>query len=114
MEKKGAEFVQWFNPLLEALKELGGSASPDEASSKVAELEKVSEEILNQTISSGASRFHNQVCWARQYLVWEGYIDSSIRGIWKLTEKGQNAVLTFDSAYELFVKCDQAIDFFSL
>lgn len=104
MEKKGAEFVQWFNPLLEALKELGGSASPDEASTKVAELEKVSEEILNQTISSGASRFHNQVCWARQYLVWEGYIDSSIRGIWKLTEKGQNAVLTFDSAYELFVK----------
>lgn len=104
MAKKGAEFVSWFGPLLNALRDLGGSGTPEEASNKVAEQQNVSDEILNKTIASGASRFHNQVCWARQYLVWEGFIDSSIRGIWKLTEKGQNAILDDDSAYELFVK----------
>ena len=104
MAKKGAEYVSWFGPLLNALRDLGGSGTPEEASNKIAEQEKVSDEILNKTIASGASRFHNQVCWARQYLVWEGFIDSSIRGIWKLTEKGQNAILDDDSAYELFAK----------
>ena len=104
MAKKGAEFVSWFGSLLNALRDLGGSGTPEEASNKVAEQQNVSDEILNKTIASGASRFHNQVCWARQYLVWEGFIDSSIRGIWKLTEKGQNAILDDDSAYELFVK----------
>ena len=33
-------------------------------------------------------RFENQVHWARQYLVWEGLIDSTRRGIWTLTPLG--------------------------
>ena len=104
MKNKGPEFVNWFGPLLEALKDLGGSGTPEEASNKIAEKEKISDDVLKQTISSGAYRFHNQVCWARQYLVWEGYIDSSVRGIWKLTEKGQNSILTNDIAYDIFSK----------
>ena len=32
-----AEFVRWFGPLLEALKQLGGSAKPREAADKMAE-----------------------------------------------------------------------------
>jgi len=104
MAKKQSEFLNWFGPTLDALRELGGSGSPNEVSSTVAVAQKVPEEKLNETIKSGASKFHNQVCWARQYLVWEGYIDPSIRGIWKLTELGQSKKITNTEAREIFLK----------
>ncbi len=104
MAKKQADFINWFGPLLNALRELGGSGSPSEVSSSIATTLKISEEQLNETIKSGASKFHNQVCWARQYLVWEGFIDSSIRGIWKLTPQGQNKKIETQEARKIFLK----------
>lgn len=101
---KGTEFVQWFGPLLDALRELGGSGKPHEVSDKIAEKLNLSDEILNQTISSGESRFHNQVCWARQYLSWEGYLDTSIRGVWKLSQTGTSKELTSEEATKIFQK----------
>ena len=40
---KQSEFVRWFAPLLQALKDLGGSAAPREALERIAEIEKVSD-----------------------------------------------------------------------
>ena len=73
-EKKdeGAQFVRYFGPLLNALRGLGGSAKADEAVDRVAEDLKVPDEVLNETLPSGGSRFRNQVAWARFYLVREG------------------------------------------
>jgi len=104
MGKKKSEFVSWFGPTLDALRELGGSGSPAEVSSVVAMREKISEDALNETTKSGASKFHNQVCWARQYLVWEGYIDACVRGIWKLTPVGQTKKISLDEARKIFLK----------
>lgn len=67
-----AEFVKWFGPLLDALRQLGGSGRPKEVSAKIAENLKLTEKMLEETLKSGAPKFHNQVAWARQYLVWEG------------------------------------------
>jgi restriction system protein len=89
-----AEFVKWFNPTLEALKKLGGSGKPREVSDKIAEMLNLSDELQEETLSSGQTKFHNQVAWARQYLVWEGLLDSSKHGIWTLTAKGESTVLT--------------------
>lgn len=102
--KKQAEFVKWFGPLLDALRELGYSGKPQEVSNKIAEKLKLANLFLDETLKSGANRFHNQVAWARQYLIWEGLLDSSIRGTWKLTEKGKNTYLTYDQAHALFLK----------
>lgn len=55
-------------------------------------------------MSSGTLRFHNQVCWARQYMVWEGLLSSAHRGIWTLTEKGRNTHLSLEDAQGLFRK----------
>ncbi|MCB0062373.1 MAG: Mrr restriction system protein [Caldilineaceae bacterium] len=44
----------------------------------------------------------NQVAWARFYLVKAGYLDSSTRGVWSLTEKGHHATLTQPQALEIF------------
>ena len=50
----------------------------------------ISDAEQSETLSSGVqTRFENQVHWARFYLVKAGYIDSSQRGVWTLTEKGR-------------------------
>ena len=99
-----SEFVRWFGPLLQALKDLGGSAAPREALERIAQIEKVPEELRNEVLSSGQERFYNQVHWARQYLVWEGLIDSGRRGVWTLTPLGRQTTLTADAAREIFLQ----------
>lgn len=107
MEKKRnshAEFVKWFGPLLDALRQLGGSAKPREASDKIAENLKLNDDKLNEILNSGQSRYYNQVAWARQYLAWEGLLDTSQHGIWALSPKGENATLTDDESRKIFLK----------
>lgn len=103
-KEEGAQFVRYFGPLLDALRSLGGSAKADEAVDQVAQALKVSDEVLNETLPSGGSRFRNQVAWARFYLVREGLIDSSKHGVWSLTEKGFKTSLTHDQSRNLFLK----------
>jgi restriction system protein len=85
----GSQFAQYINPVLAALKSLGGSARAGEARAAVADLLNVDDSVLEERLSSGQSRFDNQVGWARYYLVRAGYIDASRRGVWALTEKGR-------------------------
>ncbi|GEO06967.1 restriction endonuclease [Adhaeribacter aerolatus] len=99
-----AEFVKWFGPLLDALRELGYSGKPKEVSDTIAKNLKLNESVLDAALKSGANRFHNQVAWARQYLTWEGLLDSSERGTWKLTEKGKNTKLNQEESRKLFLK----------
>lgn len=99
-----SEFVRWFGPLLQALRDLGGSASPREALDRIAEIEKVPDSLRNEILKSGQERFYNQVHWARQYLVWEGFIESGRRGVWSLTLAGKNVVLSPDEARQIFLR----------
>lgn len=103
-QSESASFITYFGPLLDALRALGGSASVDEAIDKVAEQLKVPEEVQNETLPSGGSRFRNRVAWARFYLVREGLLDSSKHGVWSLTEAGQTATLSYEEAQGVFQK----------
>ena len=103
-KSKQSEFVRWFAPLLQALKDLGGSAAPREALERIAQIEQVPDALRNEVLSSGQERFYNQVHWARQYLVWEGLIDSGKRGVWTLTPKGRDTQLDPKSAREIFLE----------
>jgi restriction system protein len=99
-----AEFTKWFGPLLNALRDLGGSAKPKEAVAQIAKDLKIPDSQLEETMKSGILRFHNQVAWARQYLVWEGLLDDSKYGVWALTPKGQSTILTIEQSREMFLK----------
>ena len=103
-EEEGAQFVRYFGPILDALRGLGGSGTPDEVVEKSAQDLKVPEKVQNELISSGESRFRNQIAWARFYLVREGFLDSSRRGVWSLTEQGRNTTLTQKQSREIFLK----------
>lgn len=103
-KKKQAEFIKWLGPLLDALRDLGDSGKPREVSGKIASTLNLNDDILDATVKSGGSKFHNQVAWARQYLVWEGLLDSSKHGTWKLTEKGKTTSLTEEESRKIFLK----------
>lgn len=99
-----AQFVRYFGPVLDALRKLGGSGKPGEVIEQIANDLVLSDEIQNDLLPSGESRFRNQVAWARFYLVREGLLDSSKRGVWSLTERGRSAILTPAQAREVFLR----------
>ncbi len=101
---EGAQFLQWFGPLLDALRALGGSGTPDEVVDQIATTLKIPDEQLNETLPSGGSRFKNQVAFARLYLAFEGLLDSSRRGVWSLTERGRSTSLSVEDAKAIFQK----------
>uniref|UniRef100_A0A7C4AR16 Restriction endonuclease n=1 Tax=Desulfomonile tiedjei TaxID=2358 RepID=A0A7C4AR16_9BACT len=101
---EGAQFVKYFGPLLDALRKLGGSGTPDEVVEQIAKDLGLPDDVQNELLSSGGSRFQNQVAWARFYLVREGLLDSSKRGVWSLTERGRATTLTHEQARDIFLR----------
>ncbi len=101
---EGVQFVRYFGPLLDALRELGGSGSPDEVVERIARDLNLTDDMQNELLPSGGSRYRNQVAWARFYLVREGLLDSSKRGVWSLTEEGRSTSLSVEQAREIFLK----------
>jgi restriction system protein len=86
-----ARFAKYVNPVMTALRELGGSARPDEVSEIVSRKLALPDSTLDEVNPSGVPRFYNDVAWARFYLAKDGFIDSSRHGVWTLTEKGRTA-----------------------
>jgi restriction system protein len=101
---KGSQFVRYFGPVLDALRALGGSGSPGEVADKVAEMLQISAKEQEELITSGTSRFLNQIQWARYYLSKDGFISSSERGVWSLTDKGRTKTLSQNEAQEIFLR----------
>lgn len=101
--KGQSEFVRWMGPLLDCLRSVGGSARPREVILWIQDHLKVPQESTDTTLKSGQSRFYNQVHWARQYLVWEGYIDDGKRGVWALTPLGWKTRIDNDAARQIFL-----------
>ncbi len=57
MAKRKSEFVRWMGPVLDALRELGGSGKPREVLDLVADQHSLSDANLEATLKSGQSRF---------------------------------------------------------
>jgi restriction system protein len=107
---EGTKFLRYFGPLLDALRKLGGSGTPDEVVEQIAADMNLSDEEQNEEVPSGGSRLKTNVAWARFYLVREGLLDSSKRGVWSLTEKGRSSRLTIDQAGEIFSRWVKVFD----
>lgn len=102
-QAKGPQFIQYFGPIIDALKQLGGSGRPSEVKDIIVENLGITDSEQEQLTASGVPRFSNQVDWARFYLVRAGYLDASIRGVWTLTEKGlQAGSIDPNQAYKTF------------
>jgi restriction system protein len=86
------QIARFVNPVLNALKRLGGSGRPAEVCAAVAnDMGLDGSPILEETMKSGQTKFYNTIAWVRLYLAAAGYIDRSRHGVWTLTEKGRNS-----------------------
>ena len=88
---KGPRVARYIGPLLDVLRDLDGSAKSREATEAVVERVGLTEAEQAVTNESGQTQAYNDIAWARFYLVKTGLIDSSKRGVWTLTGKGQAA-----------------------
>jgi len=80
-------------PLVEAVRQLGGSGSIEEIYAKTVEITGLSEDILGQMHDpekSSQTEVAYRLAWARTYLKKVGVLENSKRGVWSLTEKGRN------------------------
>jgi restriction system protein len=102
--RKGSQFIRFFKPLIEVLKESGGSGTVAEVIDRVIEKMEIPESEQEVVLRSGQSRVRNQVQWARLYLAYAGYIDASRRGIWSLTDKGLLVDTTTFDTLDIFNK----------
>ena len=79
------------NPAIQALKELGGSATIEELGYKVFEIMALSDEQLNtlhDPEKGSRTEVEYRLAWTRTYLKTYGIIENSRRGVWALTQKG--------------------------
>lgn len=84
-------FDALMNPLIQALKQLGGSGTIEEIDRKVAEIANLSDaqlEILHDPEKSSQTEVEYRLAWARTYLKKYGVLENSSRGVWALTPKG--------------------------
>src|SRR5947207_9609553 len=80
-----------FNPLLRAIRELGGSASVAEQEDKVAQLLNLSDQEASEIHRGNRTKLSYRLAWARNYLKRAGLLENSARGVWALTGKGNAA-----------------------
>jgi 5-methylcytosine-specific restriction enzyme B len=100
-----ANFLRWFAPIINALRDMGGEGTPEQVRQHIIEDMELPDEIINETRGkSEVKKFDNEVAFARNYLAYEGYIDKSVRGVWRLTKKGFTAPINDEIASEIFYK----------
>jgi restriction system protein len=84
---KVPSFDQLMNPLLKALKDLGGSGSIDEIYEKVSQNTGLSNEILgilHNPEKSNKTEIEYRLAWTRTYLKNYGILEKSRRGVWAI------------------------------
>lgn len=82
------KYDELMNPLLEAMRKLGGSSSVEEQEDAVAEILKLSEKDISEIHRGSTTKLKYRLAWARNYLKRAGYLDNSARGVWTLTPEG--------------------------
>lgn len=102
MEKSyNLKLFQFFIPIIEILRELGGSGSKEEITDLVIERLNISEE---EQAKKDGSYIPSIIGWSRNYLVFAQLIEQSEKGVYSLTEKGLKTKLSEDDAIALFKK----------
>jgi len=96
-----------FNPLLQAMHKLGGSASISEQEDEVAAILKLTDAEVSEIHKGNRTKLSYRLAWARNYLKRYGILDNSTRGVWALTAKGQK-IQKLDK--DLVKKSIQALD----
>ena len=100
-----ARFKRWFMPVLDTLVALGGEAARQIVHEKIIATYGLTDDELAVKNKSGNTDIINDIDWARNYLNYEGFLDSSVEnGIWKLTDIGKKVLVSEDLAGMIIAK----------
>lgn len=84
-------FDQLMWPAIISLRDLGGSGSNDELLSKVIEVIAIPDDVASIIHTDNRqTKLSYNLAWAKTYLRKAGYLENSSRGVWSLTEAGEN------------------------
>jgi restriction system protein len=100
-------YDSFMNPVLQALKGLGGSGTNEEINNKVIELMGLSDaqlETIHDSERSSQTEVEYRLHWARTYLKKYGLLENSSRGVWALTPKGKETDKVDAKAVQQFVR----------
>ena len=85
-------FDSLMNPVLRALKKLGGSGTIQEIDAKASEIARLSDDqlaVLHNPDRGSQTEVEYRLAWTRTYLKKYGVLENSSRGVWALTPKGR-------------------------
>ena len=85
-------FDAFMNPVIQALKSLGGSGTIEEINEKASEIAGLSDEqleVLHNPEKGGRTEVEYRLAWTRTYLKKYGMLENSSRGVWALTPQGR-------------------------
>ena len=83
------KYHELFNPVLEAMHRLGGSAKIAEMDDEVTASLALSPADLAQQHDDRSTEVEYRLAWARTYLKAFGMLDNTSRGVWVLTPNGR-------------------------
>jgi restriction system protein len=89
---KAPTFDTLMNPVIEALRSLGGSGTIEEINSRASDIAGLSDEqleVLHNPEKGGQTEVEYRLAWTRTYLKKYGMLENSSRGVWALTPKGR-------------------------
>lgn len=86
------KFDDLFNPILQALHKLGGSASVSEIEEEVSKVLNLTDNEINDIHRGSTTKLSYRLAWSRNYLKRYGLLENSSRGVWALTPVGVKTV----------------------
>ena len=102
------QYDKLMNPVINAIKQLGGSGTNEEINNRVIELVGITSdqvEILhNPEKGGGLTELEYRLMWTRTYLKYFGMLESSQKGVWALTPNGQKVDKVKESDVVRFVR----------
>lgn len=107
MTKLELQYDDMMNPVIQALKKLGGSGNIEEINNTVIEILTIPAEqleVLHNPARGGMTEFEYRMMWARTYLKKYGMIDNSARGVWALTPQGSATDTVIEKEVIRFVR----------
>ena len=82
------QFDDLFNPVLEALHNLGGSGTNQEIEEEVITILGLGQEEINDLHRGSTTKLNYRLRWARNYLKNYGLLENPSRAVWALTPNG--------------------------
>lgn len=97
-------FDDLFNPVLEALHNLGGSGTNQEIEEEVIRILNLGQEEINDIHRGSTTKLNYRLRWARNYLKNYGLLENASRAVWALTPDGLSTKMVEKEEVNRFVR----------